>query len=111
MKNKEHIQREVAKTLDSLNDIQRAQANPFLFTRIKATLLGEEKSFWSRAVVFISRPAISLSAIAVAIIINAAVFFEFRSESVQTPQDDEQIFASEYNLSPSTIYDATVDQQ
>jgi len=111
MKDKEHIQREVDKTLDSLDDIQRAGANPFLFTRIKARLVGEEKSFWSRAVVFISRPAISLSAIAVAIIINAAVFFEFRSESVQSTQDEEQVFASEYNLSPSTIYDATVDQQ
>jgi len=111
MKDKEQIQLEVNKTLDSFDDIQRASANPFLFTRIKARLLGEEKSFWSRAVVFISRPAISLSAIAVAIIINAAVFFEFCSESVPTTQDEEQVFASEYNLSPSTIYDATVDQQ
>jgi len=111
MKDKQHIQREVDKTLDSLEDIQRADANPFLFTRIKARLVGEEKSFWSRAVVFISRPAISLSAIAVAIIVNAAVFFEFRSESVQSTQDEEQVFASEYNLSPSTIYDTTVDPQ
>jgi hypothetical protein len=47
----------------------------------------------------------------IAVIINAAVLFESRSESVQNTQDDEQVFASEYNLSTNTIYDATVDQR
>lgn len=111
MKNKEYIQREVDRTLNSLDGIQRAEANPFLFTRIKARLSKEERSFWNRAFVFLSRPAVSVSAIVIAVIINAAVLFESRSESVQNTQDDEQVFASEYNLSTNTIYDATVDQR
>jgi hypothetical protein len=110
MKNKQQTDQEVEKTLDSLDGIQRAMANPFLFTRIKAKMQIDEKSFWGKAFAFISRPSVAIAAIVVAILINAAVFFEFRSESVQTTQDEEQVFASEYNLTASTIYDATIDQ-
>lgn len=111
MMDKHHIQKEVDKTLDSLDGIERASANPFLLTRIQARLQKEEKSFFSQAFTFISRPAISVSAIVIAIMINAVVFFESRSETVQDTQDEGQVFASEYNLSPTTIYDATTDQR
>lgn len=109
MKDKRHIQEEVDKTLASLDGITRAPANPFLFTRIQAALQKEERNFWSQAFAFISRPAISVAAITIAIIINAAVFFESRSEVVQNTQDEEQVFASEYNLSTNMIYDATME--
>jgi hypothetical protein len=111
MKDKRHIQQEVDKTLDSFEGIQRASANPFLFTRIRATLQKEEKNVWSQVFAFISRPAIAFAGIAIAIVINAVVFFESRSQPLQNTQDEEQVFASEYNLSTSTIYDATIDQQ
>ena len=110
MKNKQQIEQEVEKTLDSLNGIERAVANPYLFTRIKARMQTEEKNFWGKSFAFISRPSVSIATIVVAIVINAAVFFGFRSESGQTAQEDEQVFASEYNLSDNTIYDATIDQ-
>ena len=51
---KKRIQEEVEKTLESLDGIQRAVANPYLFTRIEARLEKEEKSFWSRTLTFIS---------------------------------------------------------
>ena|SRR5258708_37703639 len=110
MKNKQQIEQEVKKTLDSFNGIQRAEANPYLFTRVKAKMQTEEKSFWGKAFAFISRPSVSFTAIVVAIFINAAVFFEFRSKPVQTTQEEEQVFASEYNLSANSIYDATIEQ-
>jgi len=111
MKDKRQISEEVDKTLDSLDGIQRASANPFLFTRIQARLQREEKNFWSQAFAFISRPTVAFAGIAVAIIINAVVLFESRSEPVKNTQDEEQVFASEYNLSTNTIYESTVDQQ
>ena len=111
MKDKRHIPEEVDKTLDGFEGIQRASANPFLFTRVQARLQKEETNFWSQAFAFISRPAIAVAGVAIAIIINAAVFYESRSESVKNTQDEEQVFASEYNLSTNAIYDATVDQQ
>ena len=111
MKDKRQIREEVDKILDSLDGIQRASANPFLFTRIQARLEKEEKNFWSQAFAFISRPAIAFSGVVIAILINAFVFFESRSEPLKNTQDEEQVFASEYNLSTNTIYEATADQQ
>jgi len=110
MKDKRHIQEQVDKTLESLDGIQRASANPFLFTRIQARLQKEETNFWSQAFALMSRPKVAFAGVAIAIMINAIVLFESRSESVKNTQDDEQVFASEYNLSTSTIYEATVDQ-
>jgi hypothetical protein len=111
MKNKQQIQEEVDKTLESLDSLQKATANPYLFTRIKARLEREEKSFWSRSITFISRPAVAIMAILLATTINAIVFFESRTETVQTTQEGEQLFASEYNLTDSTIYDSTIDPE
>jgi hypothetical protein len=110
MKDKRHILEQVDKTLDSLDGIQSASANPFLFTRILAVLQKEETNFWSQAFAFINRPMVAFAGVAIAIIINAVVLFESRSEPVKNMQDEEQVFASEYNLSTNTIYDATVDQ-
>ena len=111
MKEKQHIQQEVDKTLESLDGIQRAPVNPFLFTRIRARLSKDEKNLWARVFGLVSRPVVSVAVIAIAIVINGFVFFEFRSEPVQEVQDDEQVFASEYNLSTNMIYDTTIDQQ
>ena len=111
MNDKKLIQEEVEKTLESLNGVQRAAANPYLFTRIEARLEKEERSFWSRALTFISRPSVAVPAIVLTILINTAIFFEFKSEKVQTPQDEEQVFASEYNLSDNTIYESTIEPE
>ena len=111
MNNKKIIQEEVEKTLSSLDGMQRAAANPYLFTRIKARLEKEEKSFWGRALTFLSRPSVAVPAIVLTILINTAIFFEFKSEKVQIPQDEEQAFAREYNLSDNTIYESTIEPE
>src|SRR6476620_2585634 len=111
MNDKRHIQEEVENTLNSLDGIQRATSNPYLFARIRARLEREEKSPWSRALTFISRPSVAVPAIVLTILINTAIFFEFKSEKVQTPQDEEQVFASEYNLSDNTIYESTIEPE
>jgi len=110
MKSKRNIQEEVERTLNSLDGIQRADANPYLLTRIMARLEKDEKSFWSRALTFISRPSVAVPAIILTVLINTAIFFEFRSERGQVPQDEEA-FASEYNLSDNTIYESTIEPE
>ena len=112
MKAKKHIQQEVDKTLNSLDGIRKAEANPWLFTRIKAGLEREEKSVWSKAISFIGKPAIAIAAILLVVVINASVIFKSGSGQTQSMgQDPEQIFASEYNLSDTTIYDSTIDPE
>ena len=109
MDNKKRIQEEVEKTLNSLDGIQRAVANPYLFTRVKARLEKQERSFWSKALTLIARPSVAVPAIVLTILINTAIFFEFNSERLQIPQDEEQAFASEYNLSDNTIYESAIE--
>jgi hypothetical protein len=111
MSNKNRIQEEVEKTLNSLDGLQRAAANPYLFTRINARLENDEKSFWGRALTLISRPSVAVPAIVLTILINTAIFFEFKPDKVQSPQDDEQAFAREYNLSDNTIYESTIEPE
>ena len=54
---------------------------------------------------------VAVPAIVLTILINTAIFFEFKSEKIQTPQDEEQAFASEYNLSDYTIYESTIEPE
>ena len=101
MKNKQQIQQEVEKTLNSLDNIQRAEANPYLFTRIKAALQKEEKSVWGLAISFMGRPVVALATIFLILIINMAVFFTVKSPP---PDEDQQLYAIEY-FSNTTVSD------
>jgi fumarate reductase subunit C len=109
MSSKKQIGQRVDETLNSIDGIRRATANPYLFTRIKARL-EKEDGFWSNAISFLRRPVVAVSVIVLAALINGMMFFEFRSEHVTaTLQDDEQVFASEYNLVDNAIYDSTIE--
>jgi len=110
MEAKRHIEQEVNKTLDSLEGLKKAEANPWLFTRIKARLEREEKSVWSKAISLLGKPAIAIAALLLLVVINASVIFKSSSGQTQPmTQDPEQLFASEYNLSDTAIYDSTID--
>ena len=111
MKSKKHIDQEIDKTLESLDGVQRAAASPYLFTRIKASLEREEKSIWNAALNLISRPAIAAIAFLLLIIVSASLVLASDSNVTQGGQDAEQILASEYNLSDTTVYDSTIDPE
>ena len=55
MTQKEKIQQEIEKTLESLNGMKRAEANPFLFTRIQARMQ-RKAGWWDRTFSFSSKP-------------------------------------------------------
>ena len=110
MKSRTLIEKEVDRTLDSLDGVERANANPFLFTRIVARLK-EEKNLWVNALTFLSRPTIAFATILLAILINAILYFESRSESLQSAGEGEQVFANEYNLTDNTIYDSNSEPE
>ncbi|MBC7848173.1 MAG: hypothetical protein H7Y31_00485 [Chitinophagaceae bacterium] len=101
MTNPENISKQVEETLASLDHIERATANPFLYTRIIASLKSDGAKDWSWAARFLSRPVIALAAVVVVIIMNAVVVFQ-SSETSQLLPEEEQIFASEYNYPQTT---------
>jgi hypothetical protein len=102
MTNLRNIENKVEKTLNSLDNVTRAKSNPFLYTRIMASLKREERSPWILR--FISRPAIALAAVLIVILMNSLVFFGSSENTQQTSavQEDDQIFASEYNYPQTT---------
>jgi hypothetical protein len=105
MLNKENIQSEIDKTLESLNGVSRAEANPFLFTRIKARM--QRQNAWEKITSFISRPAIAIAALILVMAINGWAVFGNNGE--KTTQVNESFAASdiadEYNLLANTNYD------
>ena len=103
MTNLRNIENRVEKTLSSIDHTERAKANPFLYTRIMASLKEEEKGAWGKALSFINRPVIAFAAILAVVIMNSLVFFQSSETAQQTVvQEDDQIFASEYNYPQTT---------
>lgn len=85
------------KAMDSLNGLQRASANPFLYTRIMARI-EERQNKWARLASFIGRPAIALSATLFFIGINTWVVISHPLNKPLTKHsgETEQAFEPEY---------------
>jgi hypothetical protein len=109
MKNIQDINREVDKVLDSLDGSVKASPRPFFYTRVMARLQQDERLFWNKALIFLSRPSIAIATIFLAIGINAFVFYDSRREPSQPTAEEEQVFASDYNLANNSIYDTSVE--
>ena len=104
MKSNDFIQQEVEKTLQSLDGVQRAEANPYLFTRIKASM--QKNTSWERISSFISRPVIAFATLLLIMAINAFVLFSTgKNEGTGTGEIAVTDIADEYNNSATTIYD------
>jgi hypothetical protein len=105
MINKENIQDEVERTLLSLEGIRRAEANPFLFTRIKAKM--QNRNGWERVISFISRPVVAAAALMIVIAVNGWAVFGAGTET--TARENESVVATdiadEYNLVANVNYD------
>ncbi len=105
MVNKEHINREIEKTLQSLDGAKRAEANPFLFTRIKARM--QRQNGWEQLTYYVSRPAVAFSVLFLVMAINAFVLFRSGKTTGTNESNGYAVndIADEYNLVSSTNYD------
>lgn len=70
------MQNRTENILNSLDGVKRAQARPFMHTRVMARLQNED-NFWSRSVSFIARPAVAFSCLA--LVAAADVYTVFSS--------------------------------
>jgi len=96
-KNKTHIESEVQKTMDSIDEIQRVDGNPFLYTRLQEQLKQQNESsdYKKRSRI----PVFQITMVAILLLSNIFVLNQtgyFDSES--TSIDD---FANEYTLNES----------
>lgn len=106
MNKQEQINKLVDEALDSVNDTQRAEAKPYLFTRIQARMNKENASAWEKAGWFISRPVVAFTGIFLVVFINAAViFYNKTSASVANTDVAVQNTTDEFSYTVSGIYD------
>lgn len=102
MEKKNRIDKLVEETLDSLEGITRAKANPFLFTRVEARLK-QGKSSWELLTAYISRPAFALAMLCMVIFSNAVVMY-WQSAKEEVPEN-QLALTEEYNMTTTAFYD------
>lgn len=104
-KEKEYIENEVLRTLHSLDGIQRAELNPFFYTRLRAKM-DQQNSGWERVYSFISRPVIAIAILLVVMAVNTwTVWGTTNAEESNAAENNNTIIseiASEYNQVAST---------
>lgn len=100
MTDNQHIQREVEKTMESLEGLKRAETAPFFYTRLMARLEKTETNIWNRWMEFLSRPAVSLGLLFLFLLMNGYLLLS------KLPVDDEQVTpGSEYVAQQITYFD------
>jgi hypothetical protein len=98
MTSKEKIQQEIEQTLQCLDGVKRAEANPFLFTRIKARM-AKKDSAWERTFSFISRPAIALAIVVLVMAVNGwALLGSDSNDNAGGDSANVSELANEYNV-------------
>jgi hypothetical protein len=99
MTSKEKIQQEIEQTLQSLDGLKRAEANPFLFTRIKARM-DRKTNVWERTFSFISKPAIAVAIVVVVMAVNGWALWDKSGPNTIENVTAENVseLANEYNV-------------
>ncbi|HEY8397243.1 MAG TPA: hypothetical protein VIK80_04840 [Flavihumibacter sp.] len=101
MNTDKHIENLVEQTLQSLDGLQTARANPHLYTRIRARL-EDERSTWSRIAAFLSKPVVAIALVLLVIALNVFTITSSRTESDENT-DQLVAVAQDYNFQPSSI--------
>lgn len=111
MKQKNDIEKRVEKTLNSLDGIQRAEPQPWLFSRVKGRLMQEEKTVWETISSFLSKPVIAIAGLCLILMLNGFLLFNQGKESssailtsqTEQPLDSESLIASSSSFDYETF--------
>ena len=107
MNRQENINKLIEESLNSMDDVKRAEAKPFLFTRINARMNKGTESVWEKAGWFITRPAVALAVVCLVLIINAtAIFYNKAETQVATTDVAVQNTADEFSYTVAGFYDS-----
>ena len=105
MHDKNDIEKRIEETLNSLDGMSRAEANPFLFTRIQARLQ-KSRNGLERVMSITGRPAFAFLVLVVVLATNLMVMLKGTAESTAVKQEQTQFaVADEYNLDVPSLYD------
>ena len=108
MKQKQHIDKLVEDTMNSLDDLKQASPGPYFFTRVHARLNRKQKDVWEQTLSFLTRPAILTASVLAIILVDIIALTNLKStENNQASIEQAQVFAEEYDFTIATIYDYT----
>ncbi len=107
MKDDRFIQDQVEKAMQSLDQVERAKSNPFLYTRVQARLQARHNP-WEQALGFVTRPLVAIALVILVLLANAWIVYQGSpnpevSPSVATAVNGEE--SEGYGLAVNTFYD------
>ena len=105
MYQKHEIDKRIEETLESLNGIRRAEANPFLYTRIQARLK-QPGSVLEQVVMFSGRPAFAFLVLLIVLVTNLTVMLKGNEDTSTAKQEQPQsAMVEDYHLAVASLYD------
>lgn len=96
---------EIETTLNSLDQISRAEVPPYFYTRLQSKLQTTKPGFVNNVFQLLHRPAVAVTMLAVFFVLNIMAIKGLTSTNASANRSDSlQGFAAEYNLSTTTVY-------
>jgi hypothetical protein len=105
MNKQEQINKLIEEALSSMDDVQRAESRPYLFTRINARMSRRAESAWEKAGWFVTRPAVAFTGLCMIVLLNVMVMFNKTSDSTSVAEQTVQTQTDEFSYTVATIYD------
>jgi len=99
------IEKLVEQTIDSFDGTKRAEAKPFLLTRIFARMQNRSpQNIWTKAGSLLSTPRVALAGLLVIILINATIIMQYMGSGSNTAQNTATV-KDEFAINMISIYD------
>ena len=91
--------------LNSLDNIKKAEAPPFFYTRLQARMEKGQRTNGKKGWIF--QPVYAVAMLVLLLAVNAAILFQHKEDTavVNSDNEDIQTIASAYNLNDNLLYD------
>jgi hypothetical protein len=103
------LNKRVDEALNSLEGIQRAEPQPFFYTRLRGRMQRNEKALWETMGSFLSKPAMAMAGLCVILAFNAFILFRQNTDTTAvTPIVDTKetlVTDNEYILASNSSFD------
>ena len=97
-----NINNRVDAALNSLDDVKRATAKPYVLTRMNAKTQNSNSSIWDNALQFISKPMVALVCMLIIIAFNVLVISRNYNTS-NTINEEQAVTVDEYNANITAL--------
>ena len=92
----------VDEALNSLDDVKRATAKPYVLTRMNAKMQNSNSSIWDNVLQFISKPMVALVCMLIIITFNVLVVSRNYNTS-NTINEEQALTIDEYNANITAL--------